>query len=140
LARDCPHPRRPWCSHYKTNIHAIEYCPELIAKWENRVQQRGTNLIGSEIKRISKGQFPKLNIIIRGGEKTGDDVDNLPQIQKATPKGDGYDPLKKKLFFKDSIEVFQNIPSPKMQENPPNRLFTLRRHNSLLHPLHPKTL
>ena len=30
-----------------------------------------------------------------------------------------YDPLKQNLFFKDAIEVFQNIPSPKMQEKPP---------------------
>jgi hypothetical protein len=119
LARDCPHPRRPWCSHCRTNGHATEDCPELIAKWEDRVRQRGTNLISSEIKRISKGQFPNLNIVTRGGAKTGVDVDTLPQIQKATPKGDRYDPLKKKLFFKDAIEVFQNIPSHEMQENPP---------------------
>jgi hypothetical protein len=140
LARDCPHPRRPWCSHCRTNGHTTEDCPELIAKWEDRVRQRGTNLISSEIKRISKGQFPNLNIVTRGGAKTGADVDTLPQIQKETPKGDRYDPLKQKLFFKDAIEVFQNIPSPEMRENPPSRLFTLRWHKSLLHPLHPETL
>jgi hypothetical protein len=27
--------------------------------------------------------------------------------------------LKQKFFFKDTIEVFQNIPSPEMQEKPP---------------------
>jgi hypothetical protein len=39
------------------------------------------------------------------------------------PKEDKYDPLKQKLFFKNSIEVFQNIPSPKMQEKPPQLIF-----------------
>jgi hypothetical protein len=38
--------------------------------------------------------------------KTGADVDTLPQIQKATPKEDRYDPLKQKLLFKDAIEIF----------------------------------
>jgi hypothetical protein len=42
---DCPHPRRPWCSHYKTDGHANDEFPELIAKWEDRVCQRRTNLI-----------------------------------------------------------------------------------------------
>jgi hypothetical protein len=30
-----------------------------------------------------------------------------------------YDPLKHKLFFKNSIEVFHNIPRPNMKEKPP---------------------
>jgi hypothetical protein len=30
-----------------------------------------------------------------------------------------YDPLKQKILFKNSIEVFQNIPVPKMKEKPP---------------------
>ena len=51
------------------------------------------------MKRISKGQFPNLNIVTLGGSKTGVDADTLPQIQKATPKGDMYDPLKQKKFF-----------------------------------------
>jgi hypothetical protein len=114
LDRDCPHLRWPWCSHCKTNRHTTEDCPELIANWEDRVRQRGNNLISLEIKRISKGQFPNLNIVTRGGAKKRVDVDTLPQIQKETPKGDRYDPLKQKLFFKDAIEVFQNIPSPEM--------------------------
>jgi hypothetical protein len=29
-----------------------------------------------------------------------------------------YNPLKLKLFFKNSIEVFQNIPGPEMQKKP----------------------
>jgi hypothetical protein len=57
--------------------------------------------------------------------KTRDNVDALPQIQKARPKGDKYDPLKQKLFFKDAIEVFQSIPSCEMQENP---------HQSIVYP------
>jgi hypothetical protein len=31
-----------------------------------------------------------------------------------------YDPLKHKLFFKNEIEVFQNIPGPEMEENTPH--------------------
>jgi hypothetical protein len=110
--------RWPWCSHCRTNGHATEDCPELIAKWEDRVCQQGNNLISSEIKRVIKGKLPNLNIVTRGGEKTGADADNFPQIQKEVPKEDMYDPLKHKLFFKNSIEVFQNIPGPEMQEKP----------------------
>jgi hypothetical protein len=33
-----------------------------------------------------------------------------------------YDPLKQKLFFKYAIEVFQNIPSPKMKKKPPQTM------------------
>jgi hypothetical protein len=105
MARDFPHPRRPWLSHYITNGHATEDFPELIAKWEDQVHQRGTNLISSEIKTVIRGQLPTLNIVTQGGEKTGVDVDNIPQIQKATPKEDIYDPLKQKLLFKNEIEV-----------------------------------
>jgi hypothetical protein len=39
--------------------------------------------------------------------------------KKEAPKEDRYDPMKHKLLFKNSIEVFQNIPSPDMQEKPP---------------------
>jgi len=39
MARDFPHLRWPWCSHCRTNGHATEHCPELIAKWEDRVHQ-----------------------------------------------------------------------------------------------------
>jgi hypothetical protein len=33
------------------------------------------------------------------------------------------DPLKQNLFFKNSIEAFQNIPSLEMQEKPPQPIF-----------------
>jgi hypothetical protein len=36
----------------------------------------------------------ELNIVTRGGEKTRTNVDNVPQIQKAMPKEDMYDPMK----------------------------------------------
>jgi hypothetical protein len=106
LAIDFPHPRRPWCSHCKTNGHATEDFPELIEKWEGRAWKRGANLIGSEIKRISKGKFLNINIFTQGGARIGFDVDDLPHIQKAIPKEDRYDPLKQKMFFKDAIEAF----------------------------------
>jgi hypothetical protein len=57
---------------------------------------RGTNLINLEIKRVIKGQLANLNIVTRGGAKIGVDAENLPQIQKAAPKEDRYDPLKQK--------------------------------------------
>jgi hypothetical protein len=81
---------------------------------KDRACQQGNNLINSEIKRVIIGKFPNLNIVTQGGAKTGVDVDNLPQIQKETPKEDRHDPIKQKLFFKNSIEVFQNIPGPEM--------------------------
>jgi hypothetical protein len=68
---------------------------------------------------IYKGQWPNINIVTQGGANTRADADTLPQIQKVVPKDDRYDPLKKKMFFKDSIEVFQNIPNHEMKENPP---------------------
>jgi hypothetical protein len=89
-------------------------------KWEDQACQRGSNFIGSEIKREVKGKLPKINIITHGGEKTGTDVDNLPKIQKEAPKEDMYDPMKQKLFFKYAIEVFQSIPGPEIEENPPH--------------------
>jgi hypothetical protein len=118
MARNYHHMRQPWCSHCRTNGNTTEDNPELIEKSEYRVRQRGNNLIISEIERVIKGQLPNLNIVIIGGEKTSPDVDNLPQIHKTTTKEGIYDSLKQKLFFKNSIEVFQNIPGPKTQEKP----------------------
>jgi hypothetical protein len=94
MDRDCPHPRQPWFSHCRTNGHATEDCLELITKWEGHVLKRGTNLISSEIKRVSEGKLPNLNIVTRGGVNTGVDDDNIPHIQKETPKEDMYEPLK----------------------------------------------
>jgi hypothetical protein len=94
MARYFPHPRRTWCSHCRTNGHAIEDYPRLIVKWEDHVRQRETNIISSEKKRFIRRHLPNLNIVTRGGEKIGADVDNLPQIQKETLKEDRYDPLK----------------------------------------------
>jgi hypothetical protein len=50
LSRDFPHPRQPWCSYYKNNGHATKDCPDLITKWEDRVRQRESNIISSELK------------------------------------------------------------------------------------------
>jgi hypothetical protein len=78
MAGDFPHLRRPWCSHCRTNGHATEDFPKLIEKWEDRVRQRGTNLISSKIERVIRGQLTNLNIVTQGGAKTGADTDNLP--------------------------------------------------------------
>jgi hypothetical protein len=39
LSRYCPHRRQAWCSHCRNNRHATEDFPELISKWEYRVQK-----------------------------------------------------------------------------------------------------
>jgi hypothetical protein len=39
MARDCPHPRQPWCSHCRTNGHTTEDFPEIIEKLEYWVRQ-----------------------------------------------------------------------------------------------------
>jgi len=57
MARDYPHPRRPWLSHYRTNGYATEDFPELVEKWEDRARKRATNLISLEIKRVIKGKL-----------------------------------------------------------------------------------
>jgi hypothetical protein len=76
-------------------------------------------LLVQRSKGFLKDNCPNLNIVTRGGARTGADADALPQIQKEVPKGDRYDPLKQKLFFKYAIEAFQSIPSCETQENPP---------------------
>jgi hypothetical protein len=82
MARDCPHPRYHGALTIEPMGMQLKECPELIAKWEDRVRQQGTNLISSEIKRVIIGKIPNLNIVTRGGAKTDTDADNLPQIQE----------------------------------------------------------
>jgi hypothetical protein len=113
LSRDRPHPRRPWCSHFINNGHATEDFPKLITKWEDRVHQHEANLIILELKREIKGQLPNINIITRGGVNTRADVGDQSKIQKAIPKDVRYDPVKQKLFLKNSIEIFKRIPIPR---------------------------
>jgi hypothetical protein len=93
LARDFPLPRRPWCAHYRNNTHATEDCPDLIAKWEDRARQRGENLINYEPRVVAKGRGPNINIITRGGEKTGIDakIPHQIKIQKVVPENTKYD-------------------------------------------------
>jgi hypothetical protein len=59
-----------------------------------------------------EGQLTNINIIIHGGAKIGADADSQPEIQKIIPKDDRYDPVKQKLFFKNSIEIFKSVPIP----------------------------
>jgi hypothetical protein len=63
-------------------------------KWKDQAHQQGSNFIGSEIKRVIKGQLPMININTQGGSKTDVDTDNMPKIQKEMPKEDRYHPLK----------------------------------------------
>jgi hypothetical protein len=98
---------------YKNNGHATKDFLELIAKWEDQVYQRGANIISSELKKKRiEGHLPNINIITHRGEKTGEDTDNQPKIQKTIPKDGKYDPVKQNLFFKNAIEIFKSIPIP----------------------------
>jgi hypothetical protein len=51
-----------------------------------------------------------------------------------------YDPLKHKILFKDSIEVFYNIPSPEMQEKYPQPISYPKMVQVPASPLAPKNL
>jgi hypothetical protein len=82
--------------------------------------------------------LPNLNIVTRGGAKTGAHADNLPQIQKETLKECRYDALKQKLFFKNAIEVFQNIPIPEIQEKPPQHIVYPNIAQVLSSPISPR--
>jgi hypothetical protein len=61
IARDCPLSRRPWCAHYRNNIHTTEDCLNLISTWEDHARKIGSNLINYE---------PNINVITIGGTNT----------------------------------------------------------------------
>jgi hypothetical protein len=63
-----------------------------------------------------KGRLPKVDTITCRGEKTRACENNRPNIQKTTPKDDRYDPLKKKLFFKDAVEIFRGESALEIRE------------------------
>jgi hypothetical protein len=95
----------------------------LIAKWEDRVRQRGAKIIRLELKREIKGHIQNINLINSGGENIGADAYGQPKIQKVIPKEERYDPVKHNLFFKNAIDIFKNVPIPEVVENPPRSSF-----------------
>jgi hypothetical protein len=109
-------------------------------KWEELIRQRGANFIGSELKNGIKENLPKINIITCGGTKIRVDANSQSKIQKASPKDDKYDPLKQKLFFKDAIEIFKSIPTPKIVDNSPKFTFQPKLVQAPTSPWHLETL
>jgi hypothetical protein len=79
IARDFPLSRCPWCSHYRNNTHAIKDFPEFIMKWEDSARKRGANLINYDSRPVTEEKEPNINIITRGGTRTGVDVENSTQ-------------------------------------------------------------
>jgi hypothetical protein len=74
--------------------------------------------MSSELKIGIEGHLSNIIIIYRGGAKTRVDANNQPKVQKVVPKDNRYDHMKQKLFFKNAIEIFNSIPTPKIMENP----------------------
>jgi hypothetical protein len=67
-----------------------------------------------EPRPVTEEKAPNINIITRGGTRTGVDVDNSTQrkIHKVVPEDVKYDPLVQKQFFKDVVEIFRWISNP----------------------------
>lgn len=73
VTKECPFPRKSWCSQCRINTHAMEDCPDLIAKWEERTRQRGANLVNVEPRTDDVLLVTNINIVTRGGKRTGED-------------------------------------------------------------------
>jgi hypothetical protein len=65
-------------------------------------------LINFEPRPVTEEKVPNINIITRGGTRTGADLDNPNQskIQKVVLVDAKYDPLRKKEFFQNVVEMF----------------------------------
>jgi hypothetical protein len=57
---------------------------------------------------------PNINIITKGGTKTGVDAESPHEIKicKVVPEDTKYEPTRKKELFKCEIEMFRDISSP----------------------------
>ena len=111
MARECPLPRRPWCSQCRVNAHATEDYPELIKKWEERARQRGTNLINSEPRGTVAPDLQNVAIVTRGGKKTGEDAHGKEParvVRPASPKKLIGAEVQKK-YFQEEIEAFAQL-------------------------------
>lgn len=103
LARECPLPSKPWCTHCRVHAHATEECPEFIAKWEDRARQRSANLVNSELRQEPFRQ-QMINIITQGGTRTRADTNdpNPFKIKKVEPKNLKFDPVQHKDTYKEA--------------------------------------
>ena len=48
--------------------------PDLILKWEERNREQVTNFINSEIKHWTDRQGSTINVVTKGGAKTGENM------------------------------------------------------------------
>ena len=85
VARECPLPRRHWCSRCRVNTHATEYCPNLIKIWEERARQRGKNMVNSDPRIIEDQAMHNVAILMRGGKRTGEYAQNMDPIKLVRP-------------------------------------------------------
>lgn len=85
-------------------------------KWEAKNKQRTYNPISSELGTIGEVARPIINVVTKEGIHTciGFFSPNFPRIQKARPKAPKLDLLQQKVFFKEAIDMFQNMSMPNM--------------------------
>ena len=119
LTQEFPLPRKPWCSHWRVNSRATEYCPKLIAMWEDHVRKIGKNSIQVKPHPREKGYDSTINVVTHGEIWTRLDKYILVQesTQRASPRAPKFDPLKQKEVFKELVEMFHQIPSTPMDKH-----------------------
>jgi hypothetical protein len=83
----------------------------MITKWEYCARQRGDNLINFEPRYMVEGSSSIIDIITRGGVKTGVDAESQHpiKIQKAMLINSKYDPVQQKEFFRIALDMFRNM-------------------------------
>jgi hypothetical protein len=87
LAKDYPHPRRPWFFYFRNNGHTTEDCPELIVKWGDLVRQRGDNIISSELKKKElRVIYLSLTLLLVEEQKLGKMQTISPRFRNLFPK------------------------------------------------------
>ena len=90
---------------------ATEDYAELIKKWEERVRQRGANLINSEPRGAATPDMQNVTIVTRGGKKTGEDAhkkEPAQGVRLASPKKLMRPEVQKK-YFQEAVEAFTQL-------------------------------
>jgi hypothetical protein len=104
-ARDFPQPPTT-CMYYHTIDHETKECPTLLIKIQDKRNPNNQNVqwIGVE-NREEDGK--NINIVTRGGAKTGEDASKKDQnqyqwVKKNTTQKHMFDALKEKEIFKEA--------------------------------------